>query len=361
MGKANPDRMNGVNKVVCQLASQQVSAGMDVQVWGFANDLTVNYPKRSFTTTLFPTPKLFASIDPVFLDALNVLNPTETIFHLHGGWILPLFKAARALKKAGLRYVITGHGAYNTVAMQRSKWKKKAYFQFFEKSLLKNAAAIHCIGASEVTGVQAIFPTDRTILVPYGMEFNEPVALSIPPSEQFIFGFVGRLDYQTKGLDLMLEGFANHFRNDYSAVLWIIGNGEGRSAVTAKIDQLGIADNVILWGAKYGSEKDALIQQMNVFLHPSRNEGLPCSVLEASALGVPCIVTEATNVGSYISQHRAGFVVPNNNAKELGLVMAHCSQTNASNLERMGKNAAQMVVQQFNWSYLVKQFNQLYA
>jgi len=54
--------------------------------------------------------------------------------------VLPFFKAARALRRAGLRYVVTGHGAYNTVAMQKSKWVKKTYFQLFEKSLIKGAA-----------------------------------------------------------------------------------------------------------------------------------------------------------------------------------------------------------------------------
>ena len=40
MGKANPQRMNGVNKVVYQLATKQAEAGIKVQVWGFTKDLS---------------------------------------------------------------------------------------------------------------------------------------------------------------------------------------------------------------------------------------------------------------------------------------------------------------------------------
>jgi glycosyltransferase involved in cell wall biosynthesis len=361
MGKANPDRMNGVNKVVYQLATRQVHAGKKIQVWGFTHDLTVNYAKRNFSTTLFQAPTHFAGLSAGFLNALASLNPTGTIFHLHGGWVLPFFKAARALKKAGLRYVVTGHGAYNTIAMEKSKWAKKAYFQLCEKFLLKNAAAIHCIGSSEVTGLKKIFSTDQTILIPYGMEFNEPAVTSAPTSEQFVFGFVGRLDYHTKGLDLMLEAFAANFGNDSSAVLWLIGDGAGRSAVTTRIEELGITDNVILWGAKFGEEKDALLQQMNVFLHPSRNEGLPSAVLEAAALSIPCIVTEATNVGDYVSRHQAGFVVANEDVFALGNAMNQTLHLAPRALKNMGRNAVQMVASEFSWTNIVQQFNRLYA
>ena len=38
LGKANPDRMNGVNKVVYQLATKQADFGEKVAVWGITND-----------------------------------------------------------------------------------------------------------------------------------------------------------------------------------------------------------------------------------------------------------------------------------------------------------------------------------
>ena len=53
LGKANPERMNGVNKVVHQLAKTQATLGQKVSVWGIANDLIPNYPIRNFKTVLF--------------------------------------------------------------------------------------------------------------------------------------------------------------------------------------------------------------------------------------------------------------------------------------------------------------------
>jgi len=53
LGKANPDRMNGVNKVVYQLATKQVEFGENVSVWGIAKDKDTNYGERNFETRLF--------------------------------------------------------------------------------------------------------------------------------------------------------------------------------------------------------------------------------------------------------------------------------------------------------------------
>lgn len=193
------------------------------------------------------------------------------------------------------------------------------------------------------------------------MEFDTKPAALTEATGTFVFGFVGRLDYHTKGLDLMLEGFARHFSKNNGTMLWIIGDGEGRAAVTARTKELGLTNKVVLWGAKFGQEKDTLLRQMSAFLHPSRNEGLPSAVLEAAAFGLPCIVTEATNVGTYITRHQAGYVLPNEDAKALGQAMASCANSTPSALRQMGENARQMVASQFNWPYLVEQFNQLYA
>ena len=53
LGKGNPNRMNGVNKVAYQLATTQTEMGHDVTLWGIANDLHKNYPERNFKTVLF--------------------------------------------------------------------------------------------------------------------------------------------------------------------------------------------------------------------------------------------------------------------------------------------------------------------
>ena len=361
MGKANPARMNGVNKVVYQLATRQTAAGLNVAVWGFTKTPEGDYGERNFRTVLFREYRNPFALDPAFVRALGALEPDRTVFHLHGGWV-PLFsRAAAALPRAGLRYVLTPHGAYNTRAMEKGRWRKKIYFPLFERSLLRHAAAVHCIGASEVDGLQTIYPTDKTVLQPYGMDVAGTERAEGRADDGFVFGFVGRLDYYTKGLDLLLDAFAVHARQDPDAVLWIVGDGDGRAPTERKIAELGIADRVVLHGSRYGEEKDALLRRMRVFLHPSRNEGMPSAVLEAAAFGVPCIVTEATNIGDYVRAYDAGRVVPNEDDRALASAMTECRALDNGTLRDWGGNAARMVATAFSWPEVVVRFNQLYA
>jgi len=83
LGKANPERMNGVNRVVYQLASRQASSGRQVQVWGITADPVHNYPERNFRTRLFRARRNPFALDPELRRSLRSLA-TDTVIHLHG-------------------------------------------------------------------------------------------------------------------------------------------------------------------------------------------------------------------------------------------------------------------------------------
>ncbi|MBK7805817.1 MAG: hypothetical protein IPJ51_05910 [Saprospiraceae bacterium] len=53
LGKANPERMNGVNKVVFQLATKQAESGRNVSVWGITKDPVKKFSRASFLNLTF--------------------------------------------------------------------------------------------------------------------------------------------------------------------------------------------------------------------------------------------------------------------------------------------------------------------
>ena len=93
LGKANPERMNGVNKVVFQLATKQIEFGEKVSVYGITKECTKNYEDRKFETRLFQK-----SINPFWIGkALKkemLHKKGSAIFHIHGGWIPAFFTIA---------------------------------------------------------------------------------------------------------------------------------------------------------------------------------------------------------------------------------------------------------------------------
>lgn len=308
LGKANPDRMNGVNKVVYQLATEQVRSGSEVELWGITRNTQHDYGKRTFKTILFKETKNKFSISKELKK--EIAQSQNTVFHLHGGWIPTYWAIARTMSRHQKKAVLTPHGAYNTIAMQGNSWVKKIYFKIIEKTVLQAMHKIHCIGDSEKEGLEKIYPNTKQYLIPYGFKRPEVKPTRSEKNESFIVGFVGRIDIHTKGLDILVQAFAK-FAKNRNTKLWIVGDGSDRHTLQEWILKEDIAAESVLWGSKFGTEKDNIIKQMDVFTHPSRNEGLPTAVLEAASFGVPSIVTKATNVGEYIVKYNAGLCIAN--------------------------------------------------
>jgi glycosyltransferase involved in cell wall biosynthesis len=358
LGKANPERMNGVNKVVYQLATKQVNFDVKASLWGITNDKENNYGERNFETQLFLKQRNPFAISNE-LKAAIIDKKDKAVFHLHGGWI-PVFNSlAKLMDKHQIKFVFTPHGAYNTIAMKRSSWAKKIYFSIFETKMLNRTSKIHCIGKSEVNGLKKIFENKKSILLPYGYENDKAITIENGANTAIVFGFIGRLDIYTKGLDTLINAFAKFKINQPEAQLWIVGDSKEKSILEQKIKAKSLEKNVILYGSKFGTDKEELLQKMDVFVHPSRNEGLPLSVIEAASFGKPCIVTDATNIGSQIINSKAGITIYLQSSTQLYEAMQKMFSIweNPIEFKEMQQNAIKMVGKNYNWKKLITQFN----
>lgn len=359
LGKANPQRMNGVNKVVYQLATNQSAFGRKVQLWGFSKDTTRNFGERNFETKLFKSQTNPFLLDSDFEKQVQA-SSDNTCFHFHGGWIPTFYAAAKVLKRYNRKYVLTPHGAYNTIAMQKNALVKKMYFHLFEKSVVSNALSVHCIGQSETAGLNRMSKKHSIFLQPYGFE-NTKLIQQKSGADTFIFGFLGRIDIYTKGLDLMIEAFAKKFYKHSKVKLWIIGDSKEKDSLVQRVKDAGLEEQVVFWGAKFNEEKDELLNAIDIFLHPSRNEGLPTAVLEAASFGKPSIVTNATNVGEYIKEFDAGYCVPNNNALALSEAMQESYELSPQLYQNKSSNAKSMLEETFAWKKVLGEFDKLYT
>ncbi|WP_374445254.1 glycosyltransferase family 4 protein [Epilithonimonas sp.] len=356
LGKANPNKMNGVNKVVYQIATKQSENNNSVEVWGISENTEINYPERLFATKIFKRKRNPFSV-PEDLKNKILNSDRSTVFHFHGGWIPVFSSLGRLLHKNKRKYVITPHGAYNTVAMERSKLRKKIYFNAFERVFIKNASKIHCIGESEVEGLKTIFPNDKSVLIPYGFEKSSEDFHVNSDKTQIVFGFVGRLDIYTKGLDILVKSFASFVKSHPDSKLWIIGDSAEKHELQKLIEASGASDKIKLFGSRFGEEKNDLIKTMDVFVHPSRNEGLPVSVIEAANYAKPCIVTKNTNIGYIIEKYNAGINIsaPDAALLEQAFIMIYDTWKNQREYTKLCKNAVKMVEEAFDWNQILQQ------
>ncbi|MDE5424097.1 glycosyltransferase family 4 protein [Ancylomarina sp. DW003] len=360
LGKANPNRMNGVNKVVYQLANAQSGIGEKVEVWGITkNPNSSSDYSREFHLRLFKKHRNSFEIDTRLLKAIEAEEQTS-IFHLHGGFIPEMYVLGQILSRNNRAYVFTPHGSYNILALRKSYFLKKIYLNFFEKTLLKKAEYVHLIGQSEIDSMDALHLEAKRVLIPNGQILEqETVIEDLFDSPEVSFGFMGRFTVYTKGLDLLLKGF-QLYKNKYrgSGKLKLIGAGGEEKKIKKLVSDLNLSDSVIFMGAKYGDEKKSCLQDLTGFFHPSRNEGMPGAVLEASALGVPCVVSKATNLMDYVVDYHAGFGLKNNSPEYIANAMVKLElRKKSGSIAVMVYNAQRMIAEEFDWKIIAKRFS----
>ena len=233
LGKANPDRMNGVNKVVHSLATQQYMLGADVEVWGITESPSIEPENRLYKTQLFQSIRNKWRIDYKLAKAIES-SPSNTVFHLHAGFIPEFYSLAKKIKKENKKYILTPHGNYMAGAMRKNHFIKKLYFRFFEQRILKHAHFIHCIGFGEIGDIRKIYSEDNIKLIPNGQDFDSFNFQFIPiqHSEGPVFGFCGRVSMYQKGLDLLIQAFRIYKQSlNGKGELWLIGDGDYKDTI----------------------------------------------------------------------------------------------------------------------------------
>lgn len=138
----------------------------------------------------------------------------------------------------------------------------------------------------------------RVRFVPNGIDLRrfapdspagEALRRECAPAGETVFCHVGRLCPQ-KNQSFLLDVFSEICKRENDAVLLLAGDGEDESALRQKAETLGIAGQVRFLGAEKAVER--VYQASDVFLFPSRFEGLGIALLEAQAAGLPAVCSD---------------------------------------------------------------------
>lgn len=123
-----------------------------------------------------------------------------------------------------------------------------------------------------------------------------------------LIGGAGNLS-QRKGFDLLLRAFAAS--NLPEARVVIVGDGEARIDLRALAERMRIGARVHFLGAR--ADAADVIGGLDLFVLPSRNEGMANVMLEAMAAGVPVIATDISGARAALGAEEgesAGWIVP---------------------------------------------------
>ena len=180
--------------------------------------------------------------------------------------------------------------------------------------------------------------------------------------EDILIGTVGRIS-PGKGYEEFLHA-AQRIRDDRESPVkfLVVGNASyGEEAYYETIvelsRQLGLAEDMIFAG--YRRDIPQLLNAMDVFVFPSRAEGLGATLIEAMAMGVACVSTNSDGTQDIVENQVTGLTV----APGDDLAMAQAVQTlirNADLRNRIASMARRRVEEKFDLDVMTTRIEQVY-
>ncbi len=158
--------------------------------------------------------------------------------------------------------------------------------------------------------------------------------------------FVGRLVKQ-KGLDVLIAALA---KLDL-ALKWrliLVGDGPEWPAIAGEAARLGLADRLELRGWVAKDALPAMYREGDIFVLPSRDEGMANALLEAMAAGLPVVGTQIAGTSEVVIPGETGLLVAPEDENALGAALAALMKDEPRRAA-FGRAGRQRVETTFGW------------
>lgn len=131
---------------------------------------------------------------------------------------------------------------------------------------------------------------------------------------------VARVDHFVKGQDILLKAVKIVVDKGYSILCTFVGNNDGifiksYNHLICLAKELGICEFVNFLGDR--KDISNLLHQHDIFILPSRYEGLGIAILEALASGIPVIASNLDGPSELIQNGENGLLFDRDNAEDL--------------------------------------------
>ncbi len=205
---------------------------------------------------------------------------------------------------------------------------------------------------------------ERIVVIPNAVELPlvEPgtrerlrAELSVSPDAGLVLA-VGRLNAE-KGQSLLLEAAPEVLARCPRTVFALAGDGPLRAGLEEQAARLGIAGQVRFLGVRV--DVPALLSAADLFVLPSRSEGMPNALLEAMAAGLPVASFNVGGVGEVLAHGETGLLVPPADVGGLAAAMLALLEDEAQR-RRLGASAAACMRAQYALDRMCAQYVRLF-
>ena len=162
----------------------------------------------------------------------------------------------------------------------------------------------------------------------------------------------GRIVHQ-KGLDLAMRALGELRELDWE--WYIAGDGPQLPVLQSLAKELGIGDRVHFLGWQSREDLMECYGRANVFLFPSRHEGMPNALLEAMASGLPAVASCIAGNEELVVDGETGYLVPSEDIESLQAALKNVLIDPALR-EQMGRASRQYVEANYSWESTAQQY-----
>lgn len=183
-------------------------------------------------------------------------------------------------------------------------------------------------------------------------------ARNLPPLAPVIV-FVGRLAPE-KELASLFQALAAVSQSRPDAHLALVGDGPLRAELQQMAAGLGLSDRIHFCGAVPPESVCGWLQCADIFTLVSSREGLPCSLLEAMAVGLPAVVSSIPANQQLVEDGVHGCVVPCGDSQAIAQALLRLMDSPQLR-QTMGAAGRQQVVAQYATAKVIESYERLFA
>ena len=218
---------------------------------------------------------------------------------------------AKAARKIGSKAIFARQGIQNLT-------NKKKYIKPF--SIYIDGIIANTLSIKNIYEAFGWFPENFIHVIYNGVEIpvnTESVNLHelymLPDKSKTIFS-AGRLDPQ-KGFDLLIDVAVKAKKQNLNWQFIIAGEGKTKDQLKSIAEKKGVSDLMHFIGFSYDIQ--TLLKSSDIFVLPSRYEGMPNALLEAMAMGKASVATRVNGAPELIEDGISGFLVESENVDQL--------------------------------------------
>lgn len=256
-------------------------------------------------------------------------NGRGQIYHAHdigaAGWLAVI--CARLFGGSSLIKLRTGRKWYEQYLDGHfSRWQLMALFRLVSQIIIVNREVEDLLAGLGISAKHMIYlpnavDVNHFHLVTDEIKFSLRRQFNIPLHSSVVC-YVGRLSY-LKGVDILLNSWAQlPAEIRCHTILALVGDGEERPVLEELIARLALKDSVILYGMQENVRD--YYWASDVFILPSRQEGLSNSMIEAMSCGLPVISSATGGALDIVADGQNGWLFRNDQPEHLCQILMRC-------------------------------------